>query len=109
MISALFIPGLQQDDAVVCFTLLSLQSARPQQRPRERGTYCTYVQQRINYWPFGGCSQINTRVVVSGKTVTSRGPGTSLEFALTLVRCLFGDAKADEVAKPMVISEGLVY
>ena len=46
---------------------------------------------------------------MSGKTVTSRGPGTSLEFALTLVRCLFGDAKADEVAKPMVISEGLLY
>jgi len=43
------------------------------------------------------------RVVVDGCTVTSRGPGTALEFALTLVALLFGDAKRQEVAAPMVV------
>ena len=48
-------------------------------------------------------------MVVDGKTVTSRGPGTSLEFALSLVSQLYGKQKADEVAGPMVISKGLEY
>lgn len=43
------------------------------------------------------------RVVVDGNCVTSKGPGTALEFALKLVAVLYGDQKADEVAKPMVI------
>lgn len=55
------------------------------------------------------CSAALTRVVVDGKTITSRGPGTSLEFALSLVHHLFGKEKADEVAKPMVIPDGLKY
>jgi 4-methyl-5(b-hydroxyethyl)-thiazole monophosphate biosynthesis len=42
-------------------------------------------------------------VVVDGKVVTSRGPGTSMIFALTLVELLFGQKKAREVAEPMVI------
>jgi len=43
------------------------------------------------------------RVVVDGTCVTSRGPGTAIEFALTLVSLLFGKEKASEVAGPMVI------
>lgn len=42
------------------------------------------------------------RVVVDGHCVTSGGPGTALEFALELVRQLFGDAKAKQVADPML-------
>ena len=34
---------------------------------------------------------LEDRVVVDGKVITSRGPGTSLEFALELVRVLCGD------------------
>lgn len=45
-----------------------------------------------------------SRVVVDGQCVTSRGPGTALEFALTLVELLLGKAKRDEVAAPMVIA-----
>ena len=37
-------------------------------------------------------------VVVDGGVITGCGPGTSLEFALTLVRVLAGPAKAREVA-----------
>jgi 4-methyl-5(b-hydroxyethyl)-thiazole monophosphate biosynthesis len=45
------------------------------------------------------------RVVVDGRCVTSRGPGTALEFALQLVAVLFGEAKAAEVAAPMLVAE----
>ena len=42
------------------------------------------------------------RVVIDGKCITSGGPGTALEFALELVRQLMGDAKAKQVAEPML-------
>lgn len=44
--------------------------------------------------------------MVDGNTITSRGPGTSLEFSLRLVAALFSAEKADEVAAPMVIEKG---
>ena len=44
------------------------------------------------------------RVVVDGKCITSQGPGTALEFALTLVALLFNEAKAAEVAGPMLVA-----
>jgi 4-methyl-5(b-hydroxyethyl)-thiazole monophosphate biosynthesis len=43
------------------------------------------------------------RVIVDGRCVTSRGPGTAIEFALELVAQLFGPEKAKEVAAPMVL------
>ncbi|UTW44534.1 DJ-1/PfpI family protein [bacterium SCSIO 12696] len=43
-----------------------------------------------------------SRVLVDGNCVTSQGPGTSLEFALTLVEVLFGSRKRGEVGEPMV-------
>ncbi|KAF7795069.1 hypothetical protein EIP86_006213 [Pleurotus ostreatoroseus] len=45
-------------------------------------------------------------VVVSGKLVTSRGPGTSFPFALTLVELLCGKEKRKQVADPMVFPPG---
>jgi protein DJ-1 len=42
------------------------------------------------------------RVVRDGKLVTSRGPGTAMEFALTLVEELYGAEAAEEVAAPML-------
>lgn len=42
------------------------------------------------------------RVVVDGKLVTSRGPGTALEFSLALVEQLVGKGKADELKKGML-------
>ncbi|HPD46543.1 MAG TPA: DJ-1/PfpI family protein [Anaerohalosphaeraceae bacterium] len=42
------------------------------------------------------------RVVTDGNCVTSRGPGTALEFALELVRQLFGDERMRQVAEPML-------
>ncbi len=38
-----------------------------------------------------------TPVVVDGKVITSRGPGTAMDFALTLIEHLLSKAKRDEV------------
>jgi 4-methyl-5(b-hydroxyethyl)-thiazole monophosphate biosynthesis len=48
--------------------------------------------------------QVEARVVVDGKIVTSRGPGTALEFALTLVRELVGANKAEELTRAMIVA-----
>ena len=47
------------------------------------------------------------RVVVDGKIITSRGPGTALLFSLTIVEALMGKAKRDEVHGPMICAETL--
>ncbi len=49
------------------------------------------------------CSSVSERVVVDGTLTTSRGPGTSFEFALSLVKQLYGEEKMREVAGPMVM------
>lgn len=46
------------------------------------------------------------RVVQDGNVLTSRGPGTAMEYALALVEQLYGKEKADSVAGPMVMRKG---
>lgn len=62
---------------------------------------------------FTGCltdaSAAGNRVVVDGPVVTSRGVGTALEFALTLVALLFGEERAQAVAAPMVLPAGVAW
>jgi 4-methyl-5(b-hydroxyethyl)-thiazole monophosphate biosynthesis len=41
-------------------------------------------------------------VVVDGRVVTSRGPGTAMDFALTLIEQLLGADKRREVESPLV-------
>lgn len=48
-------------------------------------------------------SEVENRVVVDGNLITSRGPGTSIEFALGIVEKLFGREKAIELAKTMLV------
>jgi len=43
------------------------------------------------------------RVVKDGRLITSRGPGTAVEFGLALVRELCGDAKAQAVAAEIML------
>lgn len=45
---------------------------------------------------------VESRVQQDGKVVTSRGPGTAMEFSVALVEQLYGKQKADEVAGPLV-------
>ena len=41
-------------------------------------------------------------VVIDGKVITSRGPGTAMDFALTLIEQLEGKAKRDMVEQQLV-------
>ncbi|CAG9327452.1 unnamed protein product [Blepharisma stoltei] len=47
-------------------------------------------------------SRVHDRVVVSNKCITSKGPGTAMEFALKLVEALYGQEKADELSHTIV-------
>lgn len=49
-------------------------------------------------------SEAENRVVVDGNLITSRGPGTSMEFALAIVEKFFGRQKAIELAKTMLFT-----
>jgi 4-methyl-5(b-hydroxyethyl)-thiazole monophosphate biosynthesis len=46
----------------------------------------------------------NRVVVVDGPCITSRGPGTALEFALKLVELLYDEQKAQGVAERMLVA-----
>lgn len=41
--------------------------------------------------------------MVDGNIITSRGPGTAYEFALTIVDKVVGKDKASDVAKAMLL------
>lgn len=49
-----------------------------------------------------GATYSTDAVVVDGKVVTSRGPGTAMDFALTLVELLKGKAMRDQVEAGLV-------
>ena len=44
---------------------------------------------------------LNDPVVIDGKLITSRGPGTAMDFALTLIELLLGKATRDQVERPL--------
>jgi len=45
------------------------------------------------------------RVVVDGTCITSRGPGTAIEFALKLVELLCGERTAQEIGQRMLVGQ----
>ena len=47
--------------------------------------------------------KVTERVVVDGNCITSQGPGTAMELAIELIRQLFGDERAKQVAGTMLI------
>lgn len=49
-------------------------------------------------------ARLNDRVVVDGRLITSQGPGTTIEFALAIIRAVEGDRKAGELAKAMIVN-----
>ncbi len=51
-----------------------------------------------------GASYVDVPVVADGLIITSQGPGTSLLFALVLVRHLIGEEVAERVADAMLVS-----
>lgn len=50
-----------------------------------------------------GAECVDAQAVCDGNFVTGRGPGASMEFALTVVELLVGKEKADELAKAMCV------
>lgn len=50
-----------------------------------------------------GAIRCPDRVVIDGNIITSKGPGTAMDFALAIIRCLRSDAAAEEV------KAGLLY
>jgi 4-methyl-5(b-hydroxyethyl)-thiazole monophosphate biosynthesis len=49
-----------------------------------------------------GIALSDEAVVIDGNIVTSRGPGTAMDFALTLIQILEGEAKRQEVEAKLV-------
>lgn len=47
--------------------------------------------------PFQKVTQQDAAIVEDGKFITSRGPGTAMDFALTLIERLLGKTKREEV------------
>lgn len=47
-------------------------------------------------------SAAEVRVVIDGQIITSRGPGTAMEFALSVVELYHGEEKAESIAEGMV-------
>lgn len=50
-----------------------------------------------------GAKASTDKVVADGNIITSRGPGTSMEFALKIVETLMGPTVADKLRKDLVI------
>lgn len=48
-------------------------------------------------------SMVEHRTVVDGNVITSKGPGSALEFALVMVEKFFGRKKALELCKVMLV------
>lgn len=49
-----------------------------------------------------GAQPVNSSVVEDGNIITSKGPATSIDFSLALIKSLAGEAKAEEVAKELL-------
>nr|WP_298135968.1 DJ-1 family glyoxalase III [uncultured Pseudomonas sp.] len=69
--------------------------------------YGVLKQRRMTCYPafsdrLSGCTFVDQAVVVDGNCITSQGPGTAMEFALTLVEQLQGKGKRREVAEALL-------
>ena len=51
----------------------------------------------------GQYSYTEARVCRDGTTITSRGPGSSFEFALAIVTALMGEQVAKDISGPMML------
>lgn len=64
------------------------------------GRKCTSYPGALDDYPTG--PYLEDPVVIDGHVITSRGVGTAIPFALTLITCLMGKEKADQIAASIV-------
>lgn len=65
------------------------------------GKHATSFPGALDQFPVKDLSYEETAVVVDGKVITSRGPGTAMDFTLTLIELLLGKEKRNEVEAPL--------
>lgn len=53
-----------------------------------------------------GAKALDDRVVIDDKIITSKGPGTAMEFAIAIVKVLKGQEIAEELKKDLVMFDG---
>lgn len=56
----------------------------------------------VDHLDTSNISLLDEAVVVDGNIITSRGPGTAMDFALSLIEMLLGNTARAEVEKPLV-------
>ena len=61
------------------------------------GKHATSFPGALDQFPVNNLTYEEKAVVVDGYVVTSRGPGTAMDFTLTLIELLSGKEKRDEV------------
>lgn len=79
------------------FQTLLIKGVSPNDNPCKH----IFVTDSVLFFP--GYKYSEDRVVADGKLVTSRGPGTTFEFALALVETLQGKEKRDSLVQPMLL------
>lgn len=95
----------QKHVAFICAAPIALVSSGAFRTPSPHVTSHPSVGDRVR--PAFPLYRDDQAVVVSagGRLITSRGPGTALEFALAVVREVCGEAVAEKVAAPMCIGK----
>ena len=66
-----------------------------------KGKRATSFPGGLDGFPTDGVHFLEAPVVIDGKVVTSRGPGTAMDFTLNLIELLLGKEKRDAVEKPL--------
>ena len=61
------------------------------------GKHATSFPGALDQFPVNNMTYEEKSVVIDGNVITSRGPGTAMDFTLTLIELLMGKEKRDEV------------
>jgi len=61
------------------------------------GKHATSFPGALDQFPVNNMTYEEKSVVIDGNIITSRGPGTAMDFTLTLIELLMGKEKRDEV------------
>lgn len=70
-----------------------------------QGKKATSYPGHLDKMALPGVQYVEDAVVTDGKVVTSRGPGTAIPFALTLIEQLFGTDKRHQVAQGLLFPD----